>query len=160
MRATFFVVGDKIEKHLDILNRARSEGHSIANHTYFHTVYNRNSEPDYLSEIAKTQDLLDGYGLSTKRFFRPPHGRISRSLIKKLHQSGYRTVMWKLLSWDFDPTINPLHSLQKLKRRTRPGHIVVFHDSKKAYSSLKIILPPYLAFLKEKGWRSEVLQAL
>ena len=62
-------------------------------------------------------------------------------------------VMWDLLSYDFDSKSDPAKSLEKLKRLTRNGSIIVFHDSLKAEKNLRIILPAYLQFLTDSGYQ-------
>ena len=64
-------------------------------------------------------------------------------------------VMWDVLSGDF--ALNVRHAQEvataqaRLQRRTKPGSVVVFHDSAKHAAGLKALLPDYLAWLSQKG---------
>jgi peptidoglycan/xylan/chitin deacetylase (PgdA/CDA1 family) len=158
-RATFFVVGNKIPAHLGQLQRMKSLGHLIANHTFNHLNARKTDWPVYLQSIEQTSALLQNENLSEGNYFRPPYGRISRAQIRELHASGYHVIMWNLLSLDYNRRINPRQSVKILKKKIRPGDIVVFHDSVKAYPSMKIILPEILEHINNQAWFSESLAA-
>ena len=64
--------------------------------------------------------------------------------------------MWSHLSWDFDSKLNVEKSISKLKR-AKPGSILVFHDSEKAFENLKVILPEILAYFHAKGFKFEAI---
>ncbi len=157
MRASFFVIGDKIQQHKEILHRVKEGGHLIGNHTYRHLNAWKTPQRVYMADIEKTAELLQSSGLSDGKIFRPPYGKITPRTVKRLHAAGYRVVMWKHLSLDYNPKVNPARSLDILKKRIKPGDIIVFHDSEKAFSSLKIILPDLLAFMAARGWHSDRL---
>ncbi|MFB1002746.1 MAG: hypothetical protein QMC70_01215 [Bacteroidia bacterium] len=65
--------------------------------------------------------------------------------------------MWDVLTKDYLPRINIKRALARIKRQTRPGSIIVFHDSEKAETNLKAMLPAYLEFLKDEGYQMKVL---
>jgi peptidoglycan/xylan/chitin deacetylase (PgdA/CDA1 family) len=156
-KATFFVIGDKIRKHEDILHETVRRGHALANHTFYHNDAWKTDWKTYKQSIESTRRLLEEKGLSDSFLFRPPYGHITRPMLKELPQEGYRIIMWKILSLDYNSAVNPRKSLEKLKKIIRPGQIWVFHDSPKAFSSMQIILPGLLDYLLSENYKPENL---
>jgi hypothetical protein len=65
--------------------------------------------------------------------------------------------MWDVLSGDFDGRISPEKCLQNVTKNTRPGSIIVFHDSEKSHKNLVFTLPKFLTFLKQNNYVCEVI---
>jgi peptidoglycan/xylan/chitin deacetylase (PgdA/CDA1 family) len=63
--------------------------------------------------------------------------------------------MWDLISYDYDDKIDINQALKQLIRSSKPGSIVVFHDSTKAWKQLKIMLPKYIQALNNQGYSFE-----
>ena len=70
---------------------------------------------------------------------------------------GYKIVMWDIISGDYDKDLSPERCLQNLLTKIRPGSIIVFHDSVKAFDTLKYVLPRTLEFLKNNGYNCGAL---
>ena len=92
--------------------------------------------------------------------FRPPYGRITKFQLKQLKGEKYnlQTVMWNVLSGDFDPDINNEKCFLNVARNAKEGSIIVFHDSEKAFDKLKNVLPRVLNYFSEKGFVFKALQ--
>ena len=84
--------------------------------------------------------------------FRPPYGRIKKSQAAGL-ETEFSVVMWDVLTGDFDHSLTPETVLQKSIKYTKPGSIVVFHDSLKAWTNLHYALPRYLAHFTALGYQ-------
>ncbi len=150
IKATFFCVGDNVRKYPETAAYLQSEGHRLGNHTMHHIKGWNNSTEDYIKDIELCQQQIDS------NLFRPPYGRISRKQIKAL-KDKFHIVMWSLLSCDFDRNLNKEKALNGLKSKTKNGSIVVFHDSLKAESNLRYLLPKYLEFLHQSGYTCKTL---
>jgi peptidoglycan/xylan/chitin deacetylase (PgdA/CDA1 family) len=94
--------------------------------------------------------------LVPSNLFRPPYGRIKRSQMQEL-KSYYTMIFWSVLTGDFDSEINPAKCLNNAVINTRPGSIVVFHDSQKAWGNLKYALPGFLEHFSLQGYEFKVL---
>lgn len=150
-KATFFCVGANYEKYPEIVQRIINEGHTIGNHTYDHKIGWKSSDKDYLDSIDQFHQL------NSTKLFRPPHGRISKRQVRKL-QPKFKIIMWSLLSGDFDKTLSPTECAYNTVQYTRPGSIIVFHDSLKAKDTLKQCLPKILNHFSNTQWEMKRLE--
>jgi peptidoglycan/xylan/chitin deacetylase (PgdA/CDA1 family) len=145
-KATFFCIGRNVDKHPDIYKKIKEKGHAIGNHTYSHLKGWTVSTKEYIDDVE-----LASHHINTK-LFRPPYGKIKPSQIKNLKNSGYKLFMWDVLSEDYNQDISAGKCLQNVVDYTRNGSIIVFHDSLKASSNLKKVLPEILKKYTERGF--------
>lgn len=143
-KATFFCIGHNAATHTSILDRIRAEGHSVGNHTWDHVNGWRTGQAAYLRQVLQCQ-ALTGTAL-----FRPPYGRIKPRQVRGL-SARFHVIMWDVLSGDFDVTIDGDRCARNVLDHVRPGSIVVFHDSIKAWPRLQVALPQVLATLTAQG---------
>jgi len=157
IKATFFCIGDNIQKHPEVYKRILSEGHQTGNHTFNHLNGWKTDTENYIDnfKLCETEHLK----LNTEYFFlfRPPYGKIKPNQSKKIRQLGYKIIMWDVLSYDFDPTISVEKCLENVISNTVQGSIIVFHDSLKAEKNLKYALPKAIHILKNKGFVFDVI---
>ncbi len=144
-KATFFCVGKNVEEHKEIYQQVLGNGHSIGNHTHNHLDGWKTNQREYLLNIQKCAKHIDS------RLFRPPYGRLRKVHYKHI-KGQYAVIMWDVLSGDFDRKISNERCLRNVLDKVKPGSIVVFHDSIKAESKLKFVLPKVLAELSERGF--------
>ena len=158
-KATFFCIGDNVEKHPNIFRRIISEGHSVGNHTFNHLNGWKIKTEEYVENVEKCETSLhtnsDPNAYQDSKLFRPPYGRIKASQAKILRKKGYKIVMWDIISYDFDASISPEKCLQNVLGNIKPGSVVVFHDSLKAEKNLRDVLPKVLGFLEGETWLSK-----
>jgi peptidoglycan/xylan/chitin deacetylase (PgdA/CDA1 family) len=151
-KATFFCVGDNIRKHPEVFQMVKDAGHVTGNHTINHLDGWSNDNIPYFHNIRRCARLVDS------DLFRPPYGRLKPQQAQFL-QRHYRIVMWDVLSGDFDPELSPEQCYKNVVRNCKPGSIVVFHDSIKAWDRLKEVLPKVLEYFTAAGYTFESLQA-
>ena len=147
-KATFFCVGENVDKNPDLFNRIKEEGHEVGNHTYNHLNGWGTENLTYFHNIRKCARLVHS-GL-----FRPPYGRLMPKQRQFLLRH-YEIVMWDVLSGDFDEEISKEKCLNNVLVKSGPGSIVVFHDSVKAMEKLKFALPNVLDHFAQAGYRFE-----
>ena len=152
VKATFFCIGDNIKRHPDVFIRILNEGHVVANHTFNHLKGWSTELSTYVQNVKQCEEELNAYKQTQfrKKLFRPPYGRISRAQIKKLNE--YDIVMWDVLTHDYNKTISPQQCLAHSIKATRPGSIIVFHDSLKAQRNMSFVLPQYINYFLDKGF--------
>ncbi|HLZ88785.1 MAG TPA: polysaccharide deacetylase family protein [Puia sp.] len=150
-RATFFCIGKNVQEYPQIYRRVLMEGHRVGNHTQNHLNGWKTDDKRYLENIRDAARLIDS------NLFRPPYGRISRfqSALLRHEPFNYKIIMWEVLSADFDRGLSAERCLRNVTRHARPGSIVVFHDSEKAWDRLRVALPGVLEHFSRSGYRFE-----
>lgn len=152
-KATFFCIGKNVVAHPEIYRRIIDEGHSAGNHTFNHLNGNKTGDDEYIADIKKAADYIDS------NLFRPPYGRITRfqADILRNAKQPYKIIMWNILSGDFDTSLSPEKCLENVVLKSRPGSIVVFHDSAKAWDRMSYALPRVLQHFADQGYSFEKL---
>jgi len=151
IKATFFCIGENVINHPEIYYRIKLDGHKVGNHSFTHKNGWKTDNFSYYKDILKCSEVVDS------DLYRPPYGRITKRQIKTLNQKRFKIVMWDVLSGDFDVKLSEKQCLQNVLSHTKPGSIVVFHDSVKAENRLKYSLPKFIEHYLDKGYRFEVL---
>ena len=151
-KATFFCIGNNIEKHPALFEKIIKDGHSIGNHTFNHLKGWKTSLDQYIENTKRCEEIINKEHSTTNHLFRPPYGKIKPSQSKRLRKLGYKIIMWDVLSRDFDQSITPKQCLENVLKNVRPGSIIVFHDSIKAQENLRHALPKTLEFLNNNGF--------
>ena len=152
-KATFFCIGNNIEKHPSIFSKILQEGHAIGNHTFNHLNGWKTDKTAYVQNALQCEKSIEAFSYRSK-LFRPPYGKIKPSQARALRDKGYQVIMWDVLSADFDQQISPEQCLENVLRNVASGSIIVFHDSVKAYENLKYVLPKTLSFLAQNKYKS------
>lgn len=145
-KATFFMVGENAVKYPHLLEEVRQRGHQVGNHTYNHLSGMRHFTWTYLANIKKADEILH------TKLFRPPHGWIRTVQYRVLRHVGITVVMWDVVTRDYSRLLTADDVLRNVKRYTRPGSIITFHDSLKSIEKLKHALPEALSWLQEQGY--------
>jgi len=128
IKATFFMVGDNIRKHPDEYRMVVERGHRIGNHTFNHIRGFEYSNPDYLANAKKVDEIIHS------DLFRPPHGHMGFRQYYTLRHH-YRIIMWDLVTRDYSKCIRPEQVLDNVKHYVRNGSIITFHDSLKSWNN-------------------------
>lgn len=149
IKATFFCIGNNVEKHPEIFKRTIEAGHSIGNHTFNHLKGWKTSTKEYIENVVLCEAEIRKLNTEQSKLFRPPYGKIKPNQTRLLRLKGFKIIMWDVLSKDYDKAISPEKCLKNIKRTTS-GSIIVFHDSLKARKNLEYTLPKAIKFLKEK----------
>jgi peptidoglycan/xylan/chitin deacetylase (PgdA/CDA1 family) len=152
-KATFFCIGKNVEAQPEIFEQTKAEGHAVGNHTQTHLNGWKTDEATYIRNIAAAHKSIGSH------LFRPPYGRIRRAQAYMLASSEqpFKIIMWDVLSADFDTGITPQQCLDNVLKNIKPGSIVVFHDSTKAWDRMSFALPKVLEFCKAQGWACAAL---
>lgn len=143
--ATFFCIGENVQRHPKIFDRILLDGHTIGNHTYHHLNGWKTADEKYFENVEACNLLIN------TPLFRPPYGRIGIKQIQHL-RSQYAIYMWDVLSGDFDSDQTPESCAANVIRNAEVGSIVVFHDSEKARRNVLGALPKVLEYCAENGF--------
>lgn len=170
IKAVFFCIGDNVRKHPDVFKKIVDQGHTVGNHTFNHLKGWSTPLKKYVENVEACEDVIHKSwdtslrlpvtgdwppATGNQKLFRPPYGRITRAQIKALLQ--YKIVMWDVLTNDYDRSVSHKACLQNSIRATRPGSVVVFHDSLKSEPNMAYTLPRYIDHFLEQGYSFDVL---
>ena len=150
IKATFFMVGDNARRHPWLVDEIKKRGHSYGNHTMNHLQGLKTTTLRYMRNITEANKYIDS------SLFRPPHGLMHPSQAKAI-KARYNIVMYDLVTRDYSHKLNGEEVLKNVKRYTRNGSIIVFHDSLRAERNLKYALPRAIEWLKNEGYEFQVI---
>lgn len=157
VKATFFCIGNQIEKHPYILQKIYTEGHIIGNHTYSHT-----SKMGFLSsteinkEISTNTELITNSIGKKPKLYRPPFGVTNPNIAKAVKQKNVISIGWNIRS--LDTIITDEEKLfQRVKNKIKPGGIILFHDTTQ---QTVVVLERLLLFLQSEKYQLETVDAL
>jgi peptidoglycan/xylan/chitin deacetylase (PgdA/CDA1 family) len=153
-KGTFFCIGKNVEAHPEIYRRILMEGHRVGNHTQDHLNGWKVDDRRYLENIRAAARRIDS------DLFRPPYGRIGalQSSVLRSAPFHYNIILLDVLSADFDRALTGERCARNVIRYGRPGSIVVFHDSEKAFERLREALPMVLKEFVARGYQFEVIR--
>ena len=150
VKATFFCVGDNVRKHPKTYQMILARGHQVGNHTFNHIQGLRFWTKNYRANIEKAATYIQS------NLFRPPHGHMRFPQVIALRKL-YRIIMWDVVTRDYNPNMTPDEVFNVVKKYTRNGPIIVFHDSLKAEKNMREAMPRSIEWLLERGYEFKTL---
>jgi peptidoglycan/xylan/chitin deacetylase (PgdA/CDA1 family) len=150
-KGTFFCLGKNVEQHPDTFKLIVDSGCAVGNHTYSHQKGWGMKTGTYVEDI----DLADAFIGS--RLFRPPYGRIGPNQARVIAER-YKIIMWNVLSMDYSRRTSRTTCASTVINHAKPGSIIVFHDSLKAFDNLRYALPASLDFFARQGWEAKAIE--
>lgn len=151
VRATFFVLGDAVDRHPELLRRVVAEGHAVGIHAYTHEPFVLQNQRSIFGEIAQTEAAIrracpDAEILS---WIRPPHGFKSLTLLKTLRRAGCGLAAWSVNSRDYKEH-DPAQIAARVLEDAKAGVIILLHDGP-PNAATAAALPPLLRALTARG---------
>lgn len=153
-KASFFCLGKNVEQHESLYREIIARKHTVGNHTYSHFDGWKTANKKYFNDIAEATKYI------SSPLFRPPYGHITWNQVNRLKQNDFnlKTVLWNVLSADFDAHTTAEKCLQNVISNATDGSIVLFHDSAVAAKNMRYALPRVLDHFSEQGYAFKALQ--
>lgn len=151
IKATFFCVGDNVRKYPEVYKEVLRRGHLTGNHTFHHIQGLRKWTKNYAKDVEEADKLIQS------NLFRPPHGHL-RILQYKYLKRKYKMIMWDVVTRDYSKLKTADDVFENVKKYTRNGSIIVFHDSLKAGDRMKEALPKSIEWLLNEGYSFELIE--
>ena len=150
VQAAFFLIGRKVDENRNLVRRMVEEGHVIGGHSYsHHFFFDLLPSAQIENELKKTMDIIEQTTGKKTGMFRPPYGVTNPAVARSVRRLGFHSIGWSLKSKDTGITdANSL--LNRLKKRVKPGDVILFHDTKPVI--LKV-LPEFIAYLKNEKFQ-------
>ena len=150
IKATFFLIGENVAEHPEIVAREVREGHEIANHSWSHPNLAKMSDDGVRGQLRKTEDAIRSAIDNRPTLLRPPYGSITARQKKWINQEfGYKIVLWDVDPLDWRRP-GPNVVCNRIVKNTRAGSIVLAHD---IHPGTMEAMPCVLNQLEAKGFK-------
>ena len=150
-KATFFVLGKNVEMYPDLYEKIIADGHRVGNHTYSHQKGWITPLERYLEDIDFASDLVQS------NLFRPPYARITPSQLRTISKR-YKIILWSIISRDYNTHLPSKECVKGVLKYIRPGSIIAFHDSEKAFRNMSYALPRTLEHIRNLGLVAKAIE--
>ena len=128
IKATFYVIGNCVDRHPHIVRRIVAEGHEIGNHTYTHRRLTTLGSSEVRTEMRKTQAAIVRAAGVKPRTMRPPYGALRTDQRNTIFSEfGYPTIMWSVDPQDWKRP-GPSIVSSRILSSSRNGSIILAHD--------------------------------
>jgi peptidoglycan/xylan/chitin deacetylase (PgdA/CDA1 family) len=138
-KATFFCIGENVKTYPDLFLEILNRGHAVGNHSMTHLNGFKTEERNYVLNVLEAGKLIKS------NLFRPPFGKCTPMQHRELNKLGFKSVFWTHLTYDFDKLLLQKERFNKIKKLSKPGSIIVFHDTFQSFNraEFKLILDYY-----------------
>lgn len=160
VRGAFFVLGNLARQNPDLIRRMADEGHLVCNHSYAHKDMTGWTEEQIRAELTRLEDTLrETCGVETAKYFRPPEGKLSRSLMEAVNGMGYKTIFWSFAYADWDNARQPDAAAagRMVLDNVHNGAVILLHPTSATNAA---ILGDVIRALKADGYRFGTLDEL
>ncbi|MGN7413346.1 polysaccharide deacetylase family protein [Paenibacillus sp. SAF-068] len=162
VRATFFIVGSRAEKHPDLVKRIVKEGHMVGNHSYNHPEFSKLSMNAFRKQILHTGDIIRRLAGYTPKMIRPPYGDINEEQLRWAARQHYSIVNWNVDSLDWKG-LSKTEVKDNILSAVKPGSIVLQHAGGGVGSNLNgtiEALPEIIEELRNRGYELVTLDEM
>ena len=163
-KATFFVLGCKVEKYPGVVKAELAGGHELGNHTYSHPRLLKTDRLARQRELEQTELDLELLGCPTAgKMMRPPYSEYDQRLLSYLDHTDQELILWSVDSGDWRGLAAPA-IVRNVLTQVKNGSIIIFHDSDEhsqadrhpTVEALKALLPA----LQKAGYRMVTVSEL
>lgn len=145
-KATFFLLGQNVERHPDITARIVAEGHALGNHSWDHPRVERLTLAQQRAQVDRTDAALARFDGRARHDFRPPRGAMPAGMVLDCIRRGIRIAYWSYDTLDYSH--RPAAELVAIARRDRlrAGDVLLMHDdSAHSHALLDTMIPEWQA---------------
>lgn len=149
VKATFFLVGQWVDKYPDSVKALANNGEDIMNHSDTHPHMTKLSREDMLKQINACDEKIEKITGKKPTLFRPPYGDYNNAVIETINASNHIGIQWDVDSLDWKGIAAP--EIQKrVLTKVKPGSIVLFHN---AALHTPEALPGIIESLQKQGYK-------
>lgn len=157
VRATFFVIGERAQRHPELMRRIVAEGHLVANHSWEHAALPFCASSTIRADLERTQDAIELACGVRPAWFRPPYGLRDPRVLSAARELGMRTSLWSVSPRDWqDPGVDAV--VERTLSVIEPGDIVLLHDGSAGraggHPDTAQALPRLVQGLRERGYEA------
>jgi peptidoglycan/xylan/chitin deacetylase (PgdA/CDA1 family) len=128
VKATFFMLGKRIEENPALARQVHAAGHEIGNHSYSHARMIFRTPAFVRGEIERTDRLLNGIGVADTKLFRTPYGQQLFTVPYVLKRLGKANIRWNVDPDDY-AAFDSATIASRVLSQVGPGSIILLHDN-------------------------------
>jgi len=148
VKATFFVVGQWVDKYPNEVKKLSDAGHDVMNHSDTHPYMTKLDNNSMINEVENCTRKIEKITNKKVNLFRAPYGDYNAKVINKLNSLKYYTIQWDVDSLDWkDLSADEIY--KRVVTKTKNGSIILFHNAAK---NTPEALPKILEKLKKDGF--------
>ena len=156
-KATFFCIGEQVEKHPEILKKIIAQGHTIGNHTYSHAnTFGFFPLDKVMNELTRTKKAVHTLTGKEMTLYRPAFGVTNPQIAKAVNQLNIKAIGWNVRSLD-TTSRSEKTILERITKKVSKGDIILLHDTSE--KTIRV-LEQLLLFLREKNLSSVTVDRL
>ncbi len=156
--ATFFLIGQNVEKSPTLAKEEALDGYVIGNHTFDHPKnLTKMSSAQVDQELSRTESAIASSTGIHATLFRPPYGSLSKTLRAEIRKAGYTIVLWNVDPKDWNASSTSSVIEQRILSHLKTRMIIVLHDGRDTHvgyprDNLVGALPTIIEDLKQRGY--------
>lgn len=159
IKATFFLIGSRVNMFPNLARQVASHGHSIGNHTYYHVKLKSLTEDQIKEEIDWCEKTIYRVTGKKPQYFRPPKGYFNDKTIQVASNAGYKVILWDV-AVEHRRSHTAEREAERVLRKVRPGDIILAHDGLLNREKTVKALPLIIEGLKKQGYDFVTLDEL
>ncbi|WP_322859306.1 polysaccharide deacetylase family protein [Mycobacterium europaeum] len=156
-KATFFEIGNKVAANPAGSKQVADAGMEIGSHTWEHPNMATIPPEDIASQFAKANDAITAATGRTPTIYRPAGGLSTDAVRQTAAKFGLAEILWDVIPFDWANDSNTAATRYMLMTYTKPGSVVLFHDT---YSSTVDLIYQFIPVLKANGYRMVTVSEL
>lgn len=128
-RATFFLIGEQVERRPELAREIVSAGHLVAVHGYRHRLQSRLSASQLRADLDRARATIQGATGASPEHHRPPYGVYSPAGLRLAVESGLKPLLWSRWGKDWRRFANPRRIATRATRNLQAGDVILLHDA-------------------------------
>ena len=148
VKATFFVVGEWVDKYPESVKALADAGHEVMNHSNTHAHFSQLSTDEIIADVTACNDKIEAVTGVRPTLIRPPYGEYDDHVITAIRSMGMEPIQWDVDSLDWKE-LSAAEITERVTTKVQPGSIVLFHN---AAIHTPEALPGILEALLQEGY--------
>ncbi|MDQ3728590.1 MAG: polysaccharide deacetylase family protein [Actinomycetota bacterium] len=133
VKATFFMVGENVERHPELAHRVYQDGHRIGNHSHTHPPLTSLEHEAIRDELRRCNEALGRAGVPSPTVCRPPYGDTADEVRRVIEMEGMKQVLWDVDPRDWEGDVSTEAILERIAKQLpeAPANpVVLLHDGR------------------------------
>lgn len=153
IKATFFMLGENVERCSSIVKKVQESGHSIGLHSYSHPNFHQLNHDKIKDEIIRNQRIIYKNTYYTPTIIRPPYGIITNDFLSVATQLQLTIYTWSNDTFDWKSGNDSMTIVNNGLKKLHPGSIILMHDNSKNHTNSLRALPILIQRIQKEGYK-------